>query len=122
MTVIAGAFVVGARASCARHQLTKETDDHVPTKLQLVWETVVNQVNNQVEANLGKVHPYVVPLPSALFFFILVANWLEVIPTELNEHTGHLLPSPTADTNLTYAMALIVDGQRLEPTASGRRA
>jgi len=106
VTVIAGAIVV-ALGFWARAQLTKDTEDHVPTKLQLVWETVVNEVNTQVEGNLGKVNPYVVPLAVALFFFILIANWIEVIPTELNANV-HLLPSPTADTNLTYAMALIV--------------
>jgi F-type H+-transporting ATPase subunit a len=105
VTVVAGAIVVGL-GFWARAKLTQKTDDHVPTKIQLVWETVVDQVNTQVEANLGRVHPYVVPLATALFFFILIANWLEVIPTELNSET-HLLPSPTADTNLTYAMALI---------------
>ena len=31
------------------------------------------------------------PLATALFFFILIANWLEVIPTELNKNV-HLLP------------------------------
>ena len=106
VTVIAGAIVV-ALGFWARAQLTKDTEDHVPTKLQLVWETVVNEVNTQVEGNLGKVNPFVVPLAVALFFFILIANWIEVIPTELNANV-HLLPSPTADTNLTYAMALIV--------------
>ncbi|MDX6372832.1 MAG: F-type H+-transporting ATPase subunit a [Nocardioidaceae bacterium] len=105
VTVIAGAIVVGL-GFWARAKLTAETEDHVPTKIQLVWETVVNQVNTQVEENLGRVHPYVVPLATALFFFILIANWIEVIPTELNSST-HLLPSPTADTNLTYAMALL---------------
>jgi len=106
VTVVAGAIVV-ALGFWARAQLTKDTEDHVPTKLQLVWETVVNEVNTQVEGNLGKVNPFVVPLAVALFFFILIANWIEVIPTELNENV-HLLPSPTADTNLTYAMALFV--------------
>jgi F-type H+-transporting ATPase subunit a len=106
VTVVAGAIVVGL-GFWARAQLTKDTEDHVPTKLQLVWETVVNEVNTQVEGNLGKVNPFVVPLAVALFFFILIANWIEVIPTELNKNV-HLLPSPTADTNLTYAMALIV--------------
>jgi F-type H+-transporting ATPase subunit a len=106
VTVIAGAIVI-ALGFWARAQLTKDTEDHVPTKLQLVWETVVNEVNTQVEGNLGKVNPFVVPLAVALFFFILIANWIEVIPTELNENV-HLLPSPTADTNLTYAMALFV--------------
>ncbi len=106
VTVIAGAIVVGL-GFWARTQLTKDTEDHVPTKLQLVWEFVVNEVNTQVEGNLGKTNPYVVPLAVALFFFILIANWIEVIPTELNANV-HLLPSPTADTNLTYAMAAIV--------------
>ena len=106
VTVIAGGIVV-ALGFWARAQLTKDTEDHVPTKLQLVWEFVVNEVNTQVEGNLGKVNPFVVPLAVALFFFILIANWIEVIPTELNENV-HLLPSPTADTNLTYAMAAIV--------------
>ena len=106
VTVVAGAIVV-ALGFWARAQLTKDTEDHVPTKLQLVWETVVNEVNTQVEGNLGKVNPFVVPLAVALFFFILIANWIEVIPTELNANV-HLLPSPTADTNLTYAMALFV--------------
>ena len=29
------------------------------------------------------------------------------MPSELNHETGHLLPAPTADTNLTYALAAI---------------
>ena len=91
----------------ARRALTRDTDDHVPTKLQLFWETIVGQVNTQVEDNLGRVHSYVAPLAISLFFFILFANWLELLPTELN-HDTHLLPAPTADTNLTYALALLV--------------
>ena len=94
VTVVAGAIVL-ALGFWARAQLTKDTEDHVPTKLQLVWETVVNEVNTQVEGNLGKVNPFVVPLAVALFFFILIANWIEVIPTELNANV-HLLPSRRA--------------------------
>jgi F-type H+-transporting ATPase subunit a len=90
----------------ARRALTKDTDDHVPTKLQLVWEAIVGEVNKQVEDNLGRVHPYAAPLAISLFFFILFCNWLEILPTELN-HDTHLLPAPTADTNLTYALALV---------------
>lgn len=29
--------------------------DHVPTKIQILWETIVGQVNKQVEDNLGRV-------------------------------------------------------------------
>jgi F-type H+-transporting ATPase subunit a len=106
VTVVAGLILI-LLGFWLRHQLTKETEDQVPTKLQLVWETVVTQVQTQVEENLGRLNPYVVPLAVALFFFILIANWVEVIPTELNRHV-HLLPSPTADTNLTYAMSAFV--------------
>ena len=106
VTAVAGAIVI-ALGFWVRNALTRSTEDHVPTKLQLVWETIVGQVTTQVEENLGKVNPFVVPLAVALFFFILIANWIEVIPTEINSST-HLLPSPTADTNLTYAMAILV--------------
>ena len=105
VTVVAGLIVI-LLGFWVRGQLTKKTEDEVPTKLQLVWETIVKEVETQVEENLGRVHPYVVPLAVALFFFILIANWIEVIPTEPNKHI-HLLPSPTADTNLTYAMGAI---------------
>ena len=106
-TAIAGGIVV-ILGFIARKQLTKDTDDHVPTKLQLAWETLVNWVSGQVEDNLGQVNRTVVSLAVALFFFILIANWFELIPSALNEDTGHLLPAPTADVNLTYALALLV--------------
>jgi F-type H+-transporting ATPase subunit a len=104
-TVVAGVIVL-LLGFLVRRALTRKTDDHVPTKLQLIWESVVGEVNRQVEDNLGKVHPYVAPLAISLFFFILIANWLELVPSELN-HEAHLLPAPTSDTNLTYAMAIM---------------
>jgi F-type H+-transporting ATPase subunit a len=104
-TLVAGALVL-LLGFVARRQLTKDPDDHVPTKLQLIWESVVGQVNTQVEDNLGKVHPYAAPLAVSLFFFILFANWLELLPLKVNEH-DHLLVVPTADTNLTYALAAV---------------
>jgi F-type H+-transporting ATPase subunit a len=104
-TLVAGAIVL-LLGFWARAALTKRTEDHVPTKVQMLWEAVVGEVNTQVEDNLGRVHPFVVPLAVALFFFILIANWLELLPTEINHHL-HLLPAPTADINLTYAMAIM---------------
>jgi F-type H+-transporting ATPase subunit a len=105
-TLVAGAIVL-ILGFWARSALTKDSDDHVPSKIQVLWETIVGEVNRQVLDNLGRVHPFVVPLAVALFFFILIANWLELIPSQLNETSGHLLPAPTADTNLTYALAAI---------------
>ena len=82
--------------------LTRDPDDHVPTKLQLIWETVVGQVNSQVEDNLGRVHPYVAPLAISLFFFILFCNWLELLPTEINDDDPppdrRRPPTPTSPT------------------------
>jgi F-type H+-transporting ATPase subunit a len=104
-TVVAGILVL-LLGFWAVRSMTRTSDDHVPTKIQLLWETVVGEVNKQVEDNLGKVHPYVAPLAISLFFFILFCNWLELLPTELN-HDTHLLPAPTADTNLTYALAAV---------------
>ena len=104
-TFVAGAIVL-ILGFWARSALTKKNPSHVPTKVQLLWETIVGEVNKQVEDNLGRLNPFVVPLAVALFFFILIANWLELLPTEIN-HNLHLLPAPTADTNLTYAMAIM---------------
>ncbi len=96
-TLIAGAVVIGL-GLLVRFRVSSG----VPGKLQLAWEGIVSSVTTQVESNLGRVNPFVVPLAIALFVFILVANWLELIPSE------HLLPAPTADVNLTYALALLV--------------
>jgi len=103
-TIVAGVIVL-VLGFVLRSRLVKPDTDHVPSKLQLIWEAVVREVNRQVEDNLGKVHPYVAPLAIALFFFILIANWLELIPSKLNDDSHHLLAAPTADTNLTYALA-----------------
>lgn len=82
--------------------LRSKVTSGVPGRLQLVWETIVEQVRSQVEEQIGRTAPFVVPLAIALFMFILIANWLELVPTD------HKLPSPTADVNLTFALALAV--------------
>ncbi len=105
-TLVAGSAVL-VLGFWARSRLTKDSDDHVPSKIQIIWEAIVGEVNRQVEDNLGRVHPYVAPLAISIFFFVLFANWLELIPSELNHETGHLLPAPTADVNLTYALAAV---------------
>ncbi|MGH3328033.1 MAG: F0F1 ATP synthase subunit A [Streptomycetales bacterium] len=98
-TAVAGLIVVGF-GLFLRSRVTSE----VPGKAQLLWESVVGSVQREVEANMGRVAPYVVPLAVSLFFFILIANWIEIVPTE------HTLPAPTADVNLTYALGLLVIG------------
>jgi F-type H+-transporting ATPase subunit a len=76
-----------------------------PSKVQLAWEAIITYLTKEVEGSLGKVNRFVIELAFVLFTFILVANWFELIPTG---DDPHYLPSPTADVNLTYAMALFV--------------
>ena len=64
VTVVAGAIVVRS-ASGRRRKLTEETEDHVPTKIQLLWETIVARSPTRSSDNLGKVNPFVVPLAVA---------------------------------------------------------
>jgi F-type H+-transporting ATPase subunit a len=78
----------------------------VPTKGQIIVETVLTQVRTYVNQAVGHdTPPWLVPLGFALFFFILFCNWLEWIPSG---HSPEYLPPPTADTNLTFALTAVV--------------
>ena len=101
-TLIAAIIVITLGLLAARRATSG-----VPGKLQLFFETTVDQVNQLVESTVGPAGVKIVPLALALFLFILTANWLEVIPSSPHGATEYL-PSPTANVNLTYAMALIV--------------
>jgi F-type H+-transporting ATPase subunit a len=96
-SVLAGLIVFGLGFYMARRATSGR-----PSKLQLAFETIVGAVQKQVESAMGNVAPFVVPLAVTLFFFILFANWLELIPTE------HYLVSPSADINMTLSLALLV--------------
>ena len=96
-TAIAGVIVIGLGLTL-RRSVTKA----VPTKVGVFWETIVESVETQVRENIGKPSPFVVPLAVTIFVFILVANWLEILPSD-----GYLR-SPSADVNFTYALALLV--------------
>jgi F-type H+-transporting ATPase subunit a len=96
-TVFAAGVVIGL-GLLLRRRITSG----VPSRLQLIFENIVEQVRDQVHAQVGPTAPFVVPLAIALFMFILIANWIELVPTD------HRLPPPSADVNLTFALALVV--------------
>ena len=50
---------------------------------------------------------FVVPLAVTLFVFILLCNWLELIPTTWPGH-HQIIPAPTGDINMTAALAVLV--------------
>jgi F-type H+-transporting ATPase subunit a len=100
-TLIAGAIVIGLGLYMRAHLSTTK-----PTGVQLFFETVTNQVEEQVESTMGvRTAPFVVPMAMALFLFILIANWLAIVPTG---HHPEYVPPPASDVNLAYALALLV--------------
>jgi F-type H+-transporting ATPase subunit a len=100
-TGIAGAIVLGL-GFYMRSRMTAG----VPGKLQLFWETIVGAIGDLVEDNLGPKYRNVVPLGVTIFVFILVADWLEILPGLF--HNTDYIPAPTADVNLTYALGILV--------------
>jgi F-type H+-transporting ATPase subunit a len=96
-SVIAAGIVIGLGLL-----LRRRVTSGVPSRLQLIWENVVEQIRSQVEDQVGPTAPFVVPLAIALFLLILVANWIELVPTD------HKIPAPSADVNFTFALALVV--------------
>lgn len=99
-TAVAAVIVIGLGLLLR----ARVTSNGVPGKLQLGWEALINFLEGTIRQLMGiRVAPFLVPLSVALFTFILAANWLEMIPIP-----GHWLPAATADTNTTYALALLV--------------
>ena len=100
-TLIAGAIIVLLGLLLRRSISARE-----PGRLQLFFEAIVQQVERQVEDTMGiRTAPFVVPLAMGLFLFILIANWLALIPSPGDPE--YLIP-PASDVNLTYALALFV--------------
>jgi F-type H+-transporting ATPase subunit a len=105
---ISATLVAGAIILLLGFLLRRKASARQPTKLQLAFEAVTQQVEKQVEDSLGiKTAPFVVPLAMALFLFIFIANLIAIIPTG---HHPEYLPPPASDVNLTYALAILVIG------------
>lgn len=80
-----------------------------PSKLQVVFESVINYFSSIAASNMGekegKKH---LPLLLTLFMFILTANLLGQLPWRLIHLSQGELASPNNDINMTAAMAIIV--------------
>lgn len=94
LVVIALGLVLRARATAG-----------VPGKFQLTFELGVSAVRKQIEGSIGERGMAIVPLAVALFLFILVANWFELLGTG---SSIEWLPAPTSDINLPLALAVVV--------------
>lgn len=95
------AFALHVRSSA----LAAERARRVPAGAQVAFESVTAAIEEQVERSLGiRTAPFVVPLSIALYFFILISNWLALLPHAFDAY----LRPPTADVNLTLALAMFV--------------
>src|ERR1700712_49260 len=111
-TVIATAITAVIVLALAFFLRAKVTSTGVPGGVQLFFEAITIQLRGQVESAIGmKVAPFVLPLAVALFVFILIANWLSVLPvmyTNSEGMTTELLKPPASDINFVLALALFV--------------
>ena len=71
----------------------------VPTGWQNVVEAIVVWLHEQIDATMGKNGRFLAPFVVSLFMFLLVSNWLGLIPK---------MASPTNDLNTTLGLALLV--------------
>ena len=67
---------------------------------QMMMETVIEALHDQVEENMGpRGRGFLSTFIVSLFLFLLVSNWIGLIPT---------MASPTNDLNTTLGLALLV--------------
>ena len=71
----------------------------VPSGWQNVVEMVVTALAEQSDTMLGKRGQFLSPFIVTLFLFLLVSNWIGLVPT---------MASPTNDLNTTLGLALLV--------------
>jgi len=110
-TVLATAIAAAVVLALAFFLRAKVTSTGVPGGVQLFWEAITLQLRDQIETAIGmKIAPFVLPLAVTLFVFILVANWLSVLPVQFTNATGthELIAPPASDINFVLALALFV--------------
>ena len=111
-TVLGTAIAAVVVLALAFFLRAKVTSTGVPGGVQLFWEAITVQLRDQIETAIGmKIAPFVLPLAVTLFVFILVANWLSVLPVQYSSATGgthELLTPPASDINFVLALALFV--------------
>lgn len=93
MTWIAMAIVIGLAVLATRRI------ELIPRGWQNILEIAIFALLDQIEATMGPKGKKLAPLIITLFLFILIANWLGLVPG---------FSSPTSDLNTTLGLALMV--------------
>jgi F-type H+-transporting ATPase subunit a len=101
-SVLAVIVTLGIGLFVARRLQTRR-----PGKLQMVFEFLLGYIKDLVRDNVGAeaaddLNPVAIPIAMTIFFYILVANWLDFLPL-----TSPLVPA-NSDWNQALAMAIVV--------------
>jgi F-type H+-transporting ATPase subunit a len=110
-TVLSTAIAAVIVIALAFFLRSKVTSTGVPSGVQLFWEAITVQMRGQIEAAIGmRIAPFVLPLAVTIFVFILISNWLSVLPLQYKEggHSVELLTPAAGDINYVLALALFV--------------
>jgi F-type H+-transporting ATPase subunit a len=111
-TVLSTAIAAVIVIALAFFLRAKVTSRDVPGGVQLFFEAITIGMRNQIESAIGmRIAPFVLPLAVTIFVFILISNWLAVLPlqyTDAEGNTTELLKSAAADINYVLALALFV--------------
>ena len=111
-TVLSTAIAALITLALAFYLRAKVTSTGVPSGVQLFWEAITTQMRGQIETAIGmKIAPFLLPLAVTLFVFILIANWIAVLPVQYKNAEGathEFLKPPAADINFALALALFV--------------
>jgi F-type H+-transporting ATPase subunit a len=75
-----------------------------PSRVQAVFEWGYDQLRALIKSNVSDDALFIIPLALTLFLYILVGNWIELLPLGFVP----LLHGANADLNQTLAMGLIV--------------
>ncbi len=104
-SVISSALAVVATLGVA-FWLRSQLREGEPTKVQAIFEWGYDQLRSLIKSNVSEDALFIIPLAMTLFLYILIANWIEILPLGLFP----ILHGANADLNQTLAMALIVIG------------
>jgi F-type H+-transporting ATPase subunit a len=102
-SLISSAIAVAATLAVAFWVRSKLKDGE-PGRVQAIFEWGYDQLRGLVKSNVSGDALFVVPLGMTLFLYILIANWIELLPLGFIP----ILHGANADLNQTLAMGLIV--------------
>src|SRR5438876_7591587 len=75
-----------------------------PGRVQAVFEWGYDQLRSLIRTNVSEEALFIIPLALTLFLYILIANWIELLPLAIFP----ILHGANADLNQTLAMGLVV--------------